>query len=217
MAIQQLKRKEPTSASVAPYTCGARKTKSKMSWGTSSPEAGSSVGLCKHSHSLAIAYQSRWYDKKGVPYVIEIDGDLIVKRTETDREVVAKLRETPDRNGFTVNWLIPIADNLEFIENTERWLGILKDKKPKKEGNNPFVSQDHGNVQAIRNTLIQASPVFSDVSCLRKTVKIGKDGAIELSTGNHKSKKELFHKLRNRPTKVQSEAKKARQNAIKMY
>ena len=124
--VKYLARQEPKTSSNAPYTLGCKKTKSKLSWGTDSPDAGSSTGICKRSETIAIAYQSRWYDRKtDKPYTIEIDGSMVYQRfSNRDRTLIARLREDRDRN-VSIEWAIAMtSDNSILIDRIIQYLAI---------------------------------------------------------------------------------------------
>ncbi len=198
--VKYLARQEPKTASNAPYTLGAKKTKSKISWGTSSPEAGSSVSLCKKSESVAIAYQSRWYDRKtDKPYTIEIDGSMIYQRfSNHDRTLVARLKEDRDRN-VSIEWTIAMSsDNSILMDRIIQYLAIGVE--------NPTHSQ------AIRHTLPQASHILSDVAVKRKVVKVGNDGSVKLGFAEWQGNKEMH--LKNRRSR---KTQRLQKGAIKMY
>lgn len=198
--IKYLPRQEPKTASNAPYTMGSKKTKSKISWGTSSPEAGSSVSLCKKSESVAIAYQSRWYDKKSSkPYTIEIDRNMVYQRfSNCDRTLVARLKEDRDRN-VGIEWAITMsADNSVLMDRIVQYLAIGV--------------EDPTHSQAIRHTLPQASCTLNDVAVKRKVVKVGNDGSVDLSFAEWQGNKAMHSKNR-RSRKTQ----RLKKGAIKMY
>lgn len=199
--VKYLARQEPKTSSNAPYTLGCKKTKSKLSWGTDSPDAGSSTSIVKRSNTNAIAYQSRWYDKKSnKPYTIEIDGSMVYQRfSNRDRTLIARLREDRDRN-VSIEWVIAMSsDNSILIDRIIQYLAIGVE--------NPTHSQ------AIRHTLPQASHVLSDVAVKRKVVKVGNDGSVDLGFAEWQGNKEMHLKNR-RPKKAKRDRIK---NAIKMY
>jgi hypothetical protein len=199
--IKYLARQEPKTSSNAPYTLGVKKTKSKLSWGTDSVDAGSSTGICKKSNSVAIAYQSRWYDRKtDKPYTIEIDGSMIYQRfSNRDRTLVARLKEDRDRNIF-IEWAVAMSgDNSILMDRIVQYLAIGVE--------NPTHSQ------AIRRTLPTATHCLNDVAVKRKVVKVSNDGSVDLSFAEWQGNKEMHLKNR-RPKKAKRDRIK---NAIKMY
>ena len=107
--VKYLPRVEPKTSSNAPYTMGVKKTKSKLSWGTDSPDAGSSTGICKRSETIAIAYQSRWYDRKtDKPYTIEIDGSMVFP-SPCGVNIVGNETNTRDRSQTGSGSFRPLA------------------------------------------------------------------------------------------------------------
>ena len=198
--VKYLPRVEPKTSSNAPYTMGVKKTKSKLSWGTDSPDAGSSTGICKRSETIAIAYQSRWYDRKtDKPYTIEIDGSMVYQRfSNRDRTLIARLREDRDRN-VSIEWAIAMtSDNSILMDRIVQYLAIGVE--------NPTHSQ------AIRHTLPQASHVLNDIAVKRKVVKVANDGSVDLSFAEWQGNKAMH--LKNRRSR---KTQRLQKGAIKMH
>ena len=198
--VKYLPRVEPKTSSNAPYTMGVKKTKSKLSWGTDSPDAGSSTGICKRSETIAIAYQSRWYDRKtDKPYTIEIDGSMVYQRfSNGDRTLIARLKEDLSRE-VSIEWAIAhSSENSILMDRIVQYLAIGV--------------EDPTHSQAIRHTLPTATHCLNDVAVKRKVIKIANDGSVDLSFAEWQGNKEMH--LKNRRSR---KTQRLQKDAIKMY
>lgn len=107
----------------SPYTSGAKKTKKKISWGTSSPESGSTTSLCQKRPDASVAFQSRWYVISGSRrFCIRLVDGFLVYRCYQDqtRELVAKIHES----GLVWERNIGMGDPI--IGLVEQFFGIVR-------------------------------------------------------------------------------------------
>lgn len=198
--VKYLPRVEPKTSSNAPYTMGVKKTKTKLSWETDSPDAGSSTSIVKRSNSTAIAYQSRWYDKKtDKPYTVEIDSNMVYQRfSNRDRTLIARLREDLNRE-VSIEWAIEIDGNsFDLMNRVVQYLAI--------DVEDPTYSQ------AIRKSLPTATYQLNDVAVKRKVIKIGANGSVDLGFAEWQGNKEMH--LKNRRSR---KTQRLQKDAIKMY